>query len=329
MNHNQQQCFPGESSHQIPVSLTAIEPITVTLPYPILPDSIKATLRRTEGLVEIVMKKALYDLWPEDATRHQKFRWNVENLQEWTNEKSLIYHTMAQFSVIHCDNPKNVLSKLEFPLTTVRALIGGLFCEMMLRQDVLFQLMEEGSPEKPHWCIRLHPPVRVSPQGTPIIFLSALDVRLQQQLKEEGKISASQSKQDFRRVFAGPTPARPKLLPEELDNPSNIYIKAEDVGLFRYILRLNSTKMNPTSWQKENLPLDQPSPWLATFLRPLYMEWNAAVEGSLAFCATCRKDSSKNPKRCGRCKSIVYCSVACQRADWPKHKPNCGKCVVA
>ena len=28
-------------------------------------------------------------------------------------------------------------------------------------------------------------------------------------------------------------------------------------------------------------------------------------------------------KTCNRCKRLRYCSVACQRAHWPAHKPEC------
>ena len=46
---------------------------------------------------------------------------------------------------------------------------------------------------------------------------------------------------------------------------------------------------------------DQPRPFVAT-------------------CAVCGKPSTQ---RCARCKSVHYCSKACQRTAWPKHKLTC------
>lgn len=39
-------------------------------------------------------------------------------------------------------------------------------------------------------------------------------------------------------------------------------------------------------------------------------------------CAVCDKTSNQ---RCGRCRSIFYCSVDHQRQHWSQHKPNCGQ----
>lgn len=39
-------------------------------------------------------------------------------------------------------------------------------------------------------------------------------------------------------------------------------------------------------------------------------------------CAKCSAKPEK-PQRCSRCKNIRYCSVACQKADWERHKKDC------
>ncbi|KAI0821826.1 hypothetical protein BC628DRAFT_1328573 [Trametes gibbosa] len=42
-------------------------------------------------------------------------------------------------------------------------------------------------------------------------------------------------------------------------------------------------------------------------------------------CAGCEEDESmdKTMRRCGGCKLTRYCSVACQRKDWSRHKSTC------
>ena len=41
-------------------------------------------------------------------------------------------------------------------------------------------------------------------------------------------------------------------------------------------------------------------------------------------CDHCRRGGGENaPSFCGRCRSRVYCSVECQRANWPSHKAQC------
>ena len=42
--------------------------------------------------------------------------------------------------------------------------------------------------------------------------------------------------------------------------------------LFRFLHRRNSTKIKPSTWQRENLCLESKSSWLASFVSPLYVE---------------------------------------------------------
>ncbi|GLI61995.1 hypothetical protein VaNZ11_004566 [Volvox africanus] len=49
----------------------------------------------------------------------------------------------------------------------------------------------------------------------------------------------------------------------------------------------------------------------------------------LKACACCSQPlkSGGLPQRCSQCKSVYYCSIACQKRHWPEHKPNCTKAV--
>eukprot|EP00457_Paulinella_chromatophora_P015188 gb/GEZN01015758.1/.p1 GENE.gb/GEZN01015758.1/~~gb/GEZN01015758.1/.p1 ORF type:complete len:138 (+),score=24.71 gb/GEZN01015758.1/:58-471(+) len=40
-------------------------------------------------------------------------------------------------------------------------------------------------------------------------------------------------------------------------------------------------------------------------------------------CNSCSTQTSWEKSRCSRCKRAFYCSVDCQRKDWPAHKENC------
>jgi ankyrin repeat protein len=45
-------------------------------------------------------------------------------------------------------------------------------------------------------------------------------------------------------------------------------------------------------------------------------------------CARCGTEPSQ-PKRCGRCQAVAYCSRACQKAHWSAHKKPCKAAVKA
>ena len=40
-------------------------------------------------------------------------------------------------------------------------------------------------------------------------------------------------------------------------------------------------------------------------------------------CNSCGKRVPKKDSRCSRCKKVFYCSIDCQRKDWPIHKFYC------
>nr|CAH0102531.1 unnamed protein product [Daphnia galeata] len=147
-----------------------------------------------------------------------------------------------------------------------------------------------------------------------------------------GHLNAKEASEYLHRVFV-----------KKNSKPMIVHTTDEGTKLLRYVLRLNSTKMKPSSWQENNLSLGKYSPFLATYISPLYQEKfyhcdekeddatsktsdaglneaSATRDSQPNTCAVCGKQSRDKFKRCSRCKITEYCTVECQRADWRKHK---------
>jgi hypothetical protein len=43
----------------------------------------------------------------------------------------------------------------------------------------------------------------------------------------------------------------------------------------------------------------------------------------------CKQCSAATRQKCGACKSVYYCSVACSVADWNQHKKVCDEAAAA
>ena len=270
--------------------------------------------------------KTIFDLWPGDIIP-ERYRWNVDQLEPWTDKTGLGAHICAQISN---DNALFKCRKARDDLTCLRFHVVWKIFDYVTRHGHLnFKLNVENSTctcssccNGPHWYIRVHPPVRISPEGTPILLMSALDRQgLGEQLqtfqdKDELHDSRLEALNCSERIFGS------------LTGFTTIFLCSGVVHLFRYMLLLNSNKIRPSAWQKENLPLGNGSPWMATFLRPLYADGVADQKKFLPdlvdsnCCAKCKK-SANNLQVCGRCKVASYCSKECQRHDWTKHKWSC------
>ena len=184
--------------------------------------------------------------------------------------------------------------------------------------ELIFSLAVEGSTGTDCvWCLRAHLPVRTSPQGSPLLLLTAVDFRQADRMALRGDLNGDRFTEDFARIIGDPQQLT--IIP--------LATMGEE-RLFRSLLRLNSIKIQPTEWQRENVPLGNSStssPWLVTFIQPLYQDFhmfNPISHASDGGCAKCHKNAD-NLKLCGRCKAVSYCCVECQRAAWSQHKPLC------
>jgi hypothetical protein len=317
-----------------------IEPLSLSFPYPILVDDIHATLHRKDHYVNLVLKKALWEPWPcecrpanscvlDNVFDPERLKsWKEENFQTTLSSPSfhtLDIHLRSQYNFRHLENPSLLLDKS--PLNIARDVVRALFLNPS--HCVRIQRINASIPD---WYLRVHHPALTTPNGSPALLVSAFDFRLAEKLTTDGKWNKKKYAENFSRVFPDYDPE--KMMTIEIEN-------VEQSQFLRFVLRLNSTKIVPSIWQKKNVTLGDDSPWMATFISPLYIDCPFhEVESCDAFtstrstargmandnscCNACQK-VPENLKRCSRCRTAVYCSVECQRQHWAQHKKACKK----
>ena len=252
-------------------------------------------------------------------------------------------HIEAQF---HCDY--FVMDKFSFkssnpsPLDEVREIIRAIFYGYNFNSFFLFCIYYL---DEPIFYVKVQQKVRFSPLGSPLLISSVNDYQLALQLIANGALDSAQYQSDFHRVFT------------EGVSRQVCAIRAssfQEVELLRYAFRVNSTKMRRSVWQSKNLPRGENSPWMATFIAPLYSQThdfncnqifgemrpllpcNEIPLGrvshlkSLYFkvsplkvCSTCFVKKIDELRKCSRCKTVSYCSAVCQKEHWITHRPYC------
>ena len=292
------------------------------MPYPFIVNSVRATLHRKDRFIDLVLMKALLEPWPcEFQAKHKKFV--VDSLEPWEESETNQFSVHLGMQFVLMPQPSQLLTPI---LDEVREIIKAVIVRATGRpQNFMINIQQKGN-EWPDWYLRFHRPLRTSSKGSPVLMLSALDEKLVQSLIKPETQEAYKHVENVGRVFGEYMDGSKLNLTLWFTDPSVIQ-------LWRFLLRLNSTKTIPNSWQKKNLPLGDDSPWLATFISPLYvtnsfdfanltMASNTDPVEKQNCCAGCRQNTQK-PKRCSRCREVLYCSVECQRKHWPQHKIVC------
>ena len=306
--------------------------VTIKFPWPVLTQGIETSL--TSGnLIQIVAKKCVDDSLLGEYGGCSKC--DINYLKPWkqiTSHGHLRQHMEAQFSCADFSLMKrfsitvNPLS----PLDQVRDIDRAVFYSHYNNSFQLMAVHEVENPEDPVFFIRIHPPVRFSPHGSPLLLVSVIDYPRLEELIAEGKVDREAFQAEFHRIVT------------EGVSKEVCVIRAstsEEVNLLRYVLRVNSTKMRRSAWQSKNLPRGEDTPWIATFISPLYQQWlvnncNQSEDDNHSSsylipphpkyrksCAVCYV--TKVPlKRCLGCRRQFYCSATCQKNHWLMHKSN-------
>ncbi|EFX73562.1 hypothetical protein DAPPUDRAFT_109654 [Daphnia pulex] len=349
------QVLPCKSAHQVTISLntpTKLNSLTLSFPYPILVDEISAILYSTDRFIELVLKKGWWEPWPVEFQSNEEWKWNVDSLKPWENHASrsisrfgstaLDFHHRLQFNLdLKFNDPGNKTPSVIEPsqwnlraeqlnekeaLQTLRRRFQSLLFNPTTPDLEYFFLKPTGSSNA-DWCIfvLIHKPLLTSPLGSPIRLLTVIDLQMAEILMDREQLNEETFTKEFKAIEC-----------VTRETGKIISVEPYELLLWNLILRLNSTKIVPSSEQTRHLASGMNGSWLfATFVSPLYVDapvnpqdvrsqfsTNDSTSADEKCCGACKK-VPQIPKRCSRCRSIVYCSVECQRSNWPQHKLLC------
>ena len=219
--------------------------------------------KKKKQWIRLVLTKSLNDPWPREFGGRSK--WDLNLLKPWKNldgHGSLNQHLEAQFD---CHLLQSILnSSSKSPLNEVREILQIIFCRHHYDSMYLFAIYGQNNLDKdPVFHLRIIPPVRFSPQGSPLLIVAALDYQLVQLLKTQGKLEPERMQSDFHRIFTEGVSREHCIIHAS---------SAKVTDLLRFLLRVNSTKMRRSAWQSKNLPRGEDSPWIPTFVSPLYAQ---------------------------------------------------------
>jgi hypothetical protein len=231
---------PCESCHDVTVSLTQpsqIKPLSLTFPFPILAKNVQATLHRKSRHVDLLLKKSLMEHWPcEFHTKKSKLI--IDDLVPWKNDpltsedgfNNLEYHMCSQFL------SKDIKSDYLYS----RSAFDNLRLKLadLMSRDIEF--VRYGRNDD-WYLLKLHRPLLISPMGTPILLITALHdnhtLKFIPKLFTTNLTVLNEEMDQFRIVL--------KVFP--LGTSKGIKVKMdaeteEEFELFRFLLRLNSTR---------------------------------------------------------------------------------------
>ena len=301
-------------------------PLSMVFPHPFIYED--ATTSSGPLTYKFTLLKGLKQPWPYEIQSIDRSRWITNNLKKWVDysegSHSLLAHLNSQFLLGEQATPITPIEKS--PLNSIRQSIKKLFLEP---KCTILQIQR-----KPVDLFRvlIHQPIVISPTGGPMLIATVYDLRMVFDLKKEKRIDNEDKCEKLcQKLFMDGRRADDVFM--EFD------VTPEEIFLWRYMFHVNSTKMIPTLWQKEKVPIGMASPWTVTFISPLYLDspfekflreevkmpsMVAKQVDEKVPCAACKK-VVENRKRCSRCRVVFYCSVECQRRHWSQHKPTCAK----
>ncbi len=236
---------PCESCHDITVSLnqpSQIKPLAISFPFPILATNLQATLHRKSRHIDLVLKKSLQEPWPCEFHTSLTSKWIIDDLVPWENSPSnrifntIEHHLASQFSSLEEMDAKKSLN-----LNQCSALLSlrSNLVTMMTIKDVEYVSYGRNNER---YLLKLHYPLLTSPKGCPILLITALDDNQAKNItkrKTPKNVPIIKEFADHTMIYNKVFPFGPLGYKEQLELNAET---EEEFHLFRFLLRLNSTR---------------------------------------------------------------------------------------
>ena len=260
---------PSWSAHQVTLKVLNAEPLVLQFPWPFLPNEMQISLHKNKkgkkNLIRLVLKKSLHDPWPKEFGGRSK--WDINVFRPWRDMEengTFEMHIETQFQIDYLCAEKLLCKKADTSaLDEVREIVRAIFYGHHSNSFYLFSIYDHVNPDEPVMHIRIQPPVRFSPLGSPLLLVSVIDHQLAKRLITQGKLDPEVNQSDFHRLVT-------EGVSREVCAIQTFSTK--ELDLFRYALRVNSTRMRRSAWQSKNLPRYEDNPWMPTFITPLYSD---------------------------------------------------------
>ena len=267
---------PSVSAHEITLTVANVTPLTFYVCWLIISDAIKVKLvakSKKKKHVHLILKKSFNDPWPKEFGGRSKF--DTDRLKHWKDFESngsIEEHMEAQFDCRSLNLERRFWKNpSSSALNEVREIVRALFYGFCHNSFYLFAVYDQKKTE-PAFHLRAHPPVRFTPKGSPLLLVSVIDHRLAQQLITKGVLDREKYQSDVNEIIIQSDLHRINVPDISREICSIRSSSTEELDLFRFSLRLNSTKMRRGAWQSKKIPRGDDSPWMTTYVTPLYAE---------------------------------------------------------
>jgi hypothetical protein len=330
----------------VTLAVANVDSLVLQVPWPFLPNEIEISIHKNKkgkkNLIRLVLKKSLHDPWPKEFGGRSK--WDINCFRPWRDIEengTFEMHIETQFQMDYLLADKHLCKRTNASaLDEVREIVRAIFYGHHRNSFYLFSIHDHLRGDEPVMHIRIQPPVRFSPLGSPLLLVSVIDHQLAKRLITQGKLDPEVNQSDFHRLITEGVSREVCAIRTS---------STEELDLFRYALRVNSTRMRRSAWQSKNLPRYEDNPWMPTFISPLYSDLIVNMSlisqepnehfksltflsqsgdtiecylNPLIMCATCFVKKIQL-KKCSRCLNIAYCSSRCQKQHWLAHTLKC------